>query len=67
MAIAGETEKTSDLLNVLGRSPIKDSLDSFRVDSNTILGDDMTKVGDFRKPEFALGILGIKLMLLKLL
>ena len=46
-AIAGETEKTSDLLNVLGRSPIKDSLDSFRVDGNTILRDDMTKIGYF--------------------
>ena len=44
-AIAGESEKTSDLLNVLGRSPIKDSLDSFRVDSNTILRDDMPKIG----------------------
>ena len=47
-AIAGETEKTSDLLNVLGRSPIKNSLDSFMVDGNTTLGDDMPKIGDFR-------------------
>ena len=46
-AIAGETEKTSDLLNVLGRSPIKDSLDSFRVDGNTILRYDMPKIGYF--------------------
>ena len=49
-AIAGETEKTSDLLNVLGRSPIKDGLDSFRVDGNTILRDDMPKIGYFGKP-----------------
>ena len=62
-AIAGETEKTSDLLNVLGRSPIKDSLDSFRVDGNTILRDDMPKIGYFGKPEFTFGELGIKLML----
>ena len=62
-AITGETEKTSDLLNVLGRSPIKNSLNSFRVDGNTILRDDMPKIGYFGKPEFTFGELGIKLML----
>ena len=46
-AIAGESEKTSDLLDILRRSPIENSLNSFKVDGNTILGDDMTKVGDF--------------------
>ena len=58
-AIAGETEKTSDLLNVLGRSPIKNSLNSFRVDGNTILRDDMPEIGYFGKLEFTLGILSI--------
>ena len=62
-AIAGETEKTSDLLNVLGRNPIKNSLNSFRVDGNTILRDDMPEIGYFGKPEFTFGELGIKLML----
>ena len=65
-AIAGETEKTSDLLDILRRSPIENSLNSFRVDGNTILGDDMPKIGYFGKPEFALGELGIELMLSKL-
>ena len=58
-AIAGETEKTSDLLNVLGRSPIKNSLNSLGVDGNTILRDDMPEIGYFGKPEFTLGELGL--------
>ena len=62
-AVAGETEKTSDLLNVLRRSPIENSLNSFRVDGNTILRDDMPEIGYFGKPEFTFGELGIKLML----
>ena len=62
-AVAGETEKTSDLLNVLRRSPIENSLNSFRVDGNTILRDDMPKIGYFGPPEFTFGELGIKLML----
>ena len=66
-AIAGETEKTSDLLDILRRSPIENSLNSLRVHGNTILGDDMAKIGYFGKPEFALGTLGIKLMFSKLL
>ena len=65
-AVAGETEKTSDLLNVLRRSPIENSLNSFRVDGNTILGDDMPKIGYFGELEFTLGILSIQLMLPKL-
>ena len=65
-AIAGETEKTSDLLDILRRSPIENSLNSFRVDGNTILGDDMPKIGYFGEPEFTLGILSIQLMLSKL-
>ena len=59
MAIAGESKKTSDLLDILRRSPIKNSLNSFRVDVNTILGDDMPKIGYFGEPEFTLGILSI--------
>ena len=62
-AIAGESEKTSDLFDILRRSPIENSLNSFGVDGNTILGDDMPKVGHFGKPEFTFGELGIKLML----
>ena len=58
-AIAGKTEKTSDLLDILRRSPIENILNSFRVNSNTNLGDDMPKIGYFRKPEFTLGELGI--------
>ena len=58
-AIAGETEKTSDLLDILWRSPIENSLNSLGVDGNTILGDDMPKTGHFRKPEFTLGILNV--------
>ena len=53
--IAGETEKTLDLLNILRRSPIENSLDSFRVDGNTILGDDMPKIGYFGEPKYTLG------------
>ena len=62
-AITGKSEKASDLLDSLRRGPVKNSLNALWVDGHTILGDDMTKVGDFRKPEFALGILGIKLTL----
>ena len=65
-AIAGETEKTSDFLNVLRRSPIENSVNSFRVDGNTILGDDMPKIGYFWEPEFTHGILSIELMFSKL-
>ena len=46
-AIAGEWEKTSDLLNILQRSLLKNSLKSFWVDSNTILGNHITKIGHF--------------------
>ena len=45
--IAGETEETSDLFHILQRSPIENSLNSFTVDGNTILGDDMPKIGHF--------------------
>ena len=58
-AIVGETEKTSDLLDILRRSPIKNSLNSFRVEGNAILGDDMPKIGYFGKPEFTFGELGV--------
>ena len=65
-AIAGDPEKASDLLGSLRRCQVKNSLNSLWVDGNTILGDDMPKVGYFRKLEFTLEILGIKLMLSKL-
>ena len=46
-AVAGESKKASDLLDSLRRGPVKNSLNALWVDGNTILGDDMTKVGDF--------------------
>jgi hypothetical protein len=46
--ITSESEKTPDLLDILRRSPVKNSLNSFWVDSNAILGNDMTQIGDFR-------------------
>ena len=45
--IASESEETSDLLDSLRRSPIKNSLNSFWVDGNAILGNHMTKVSYF--------------------
>ena len=47
-AIAGESEKTSDLLDILRRSLIENSLNSLGVDGNTILRDDMPQIGYFR-------------------
>ena len=58
-AIAGESEETSDLLDSLGRSTVKNSLNTFWVDGNAILGNHMTKVSYFGKPEFTLRILSI--------
>src|SRR3954470_10420053 len=55
-AIASESEETSDLLDGFGRSPVQNSLDTFWGDGNAILGNHMTKVGDFREPELTLGI-----------
>src|SRR3954470_2479758 len=48
-AIASEPEETADLLDGLGRSPVKNSLDTFWGDGNTILGNHMSKVGYFGK------------------
>ena len=45
--IAGQYEKASDLLDSLRMGPVKNSLNALWVDGNTILGDNMTKVGDF--------------------
>ena len=44
-AITSESEETSDLLDSLGGSQIQDSLNTFWVDGNAILGNHMTKVG----------------------
>ena len=57
--IAGKSKKPSDLLDSLRRGPVKNSMNSLWVDGNTIVGDYMTKVGDFGYPEFTLKILGI--------
>src|SRR4051812_29378750 len=53
-AIASTAEETSDLLDSPGRIPVKNSLDTFWVDGNAILGNHMTKVSYFGKPELAL-------------
>src|SRR3954466_15790364 len=65
-AIASESEETADLLDGRGRSPVKNSLDTFGGDGNAILGNHMSKVGDFRKPELTLGILSIEFVFSKL-
>src|SRR3954468_5218026 len=65
-AIASESEETADLLDGLGRSPVKNSLDTFWGNGNVILGNNMSKVGYFRKPEFTLGILSIEFVFSKL-
>src|SRR3954469_18734886 len=59
-AIAGKAEETSDFLDSLGRSPVKNSLDTFGVDGNAILGNHMIKVGYFGKPELTLRVLSIE-------
>src|SRR3954462_7762338 len=65
-AVAGESEETSDVLDGFGRSPVKNSLDTFWGDGNAILGNHMTKVGHFGKPKFTLGILSIEFVFSKL-
>src|SRR3954466_14537282 len=65
-AIASESEKTADLLDGLGRSPVKNSLDTFWGDGNAILGNHMPKVGYFGKPELTLRILSIEFVFSKL-
>src|ERR1043165_8991995 len=65
-AIASESEETSNLLDGRGRSPVKNSLDTLWGDSNAILGNHMSKVGYFRKPEFTLGIRRIEFVFSKI-
>src|SRR3954470_4439381 len=65
-AIASESEKTADLLDSLGRSPVKNSLNTFWGDDNAILGNHMTKVGYFGEPELTLRILSIEFVFSKL-
>src|SRR3954467_9536102 len=65
-AIASEPEETSYLLDGLGRSPVKNSLDTFWGNDNAILGNHMSKVGYFRKPKFKFGILSIEFVFSKL-
>src|SRR3954462_5363735 len=65
-AITSESEKTADLLDGAGRSPVKNSLDTFRGDGNAILGNHMPKVGDFGKPELTLRILSVEFVFSKL-
>src|SRR3954469_4845242 len=66
-AIASEPEETADLLDGLGRSPVKNSLDTFWGDGNAILGNHMSKVGYFGKPELTLRILSVEFLFSKLL
>src|SRR4051812_44390598 len=65
-AIASKAEETSDLLDSPGRSPVKNTLDTFGVDGNAILGNHMTKVGYFGKPELTLRVLSIEFVFPKL-
>src|SRR3989337_2743087 len=64
-AITCKAEKTSHLLSILRRSPVKNSLNTLRVNGDTVLGNHMSKVGYFRKPEFTFGVLGIQLVFSK--
>src|SRR3954468_11043193 len=64
-AITSESEKTANLLDGLGRSPVKNGLDTFWGNGNAILGNHMSKVGDFGEPEFTLGILSIEFVFSK--
>jgi hypothetical protein len=66
-AIASEPEETADLLDGLGRSPVKNSLDTFWGDGNAILGNHMSKVGYFGEPELTLRILSVEFVFSKLL
>src|SRR3954465_2206193 len=59
-AIAGESEETSYLFDSLGRSPVKNSLDTFWGDGDAILGNHMSKVDYFGKPELTLRILSVE-------
>src|SRR3989337_4203328 len=43
-AITCKAQKTSHLIGVLRRSPVKNSLNTLRVNSDTILGNHMPKV-----------------------
>src|ERR1041384_4747898 len=63
--IASESEKTANLLDGLGRSPVKNSLDTFWGDGNAILGNHMSKVCYFRKPELTLRILRVEFVFSK--
>src|SRR3954466_10421649 len=65
-AIAGESEETSNLLDGFGRSPVKNSLDTFWGDGNAILGNHMSKVGYFGEPKLTLRILSIEFVFSKL-
>ena len=64
--IASEAEETSDLLDSPGRSLVKNSLNTFWVYGNAILGNHMTKVSYLGKPEFTLRILSIEFVFSKL-
>src|SRR3954465_8773425 len=64
--ISSEVEETSDLLDGLGRSPVKNSLDTFWGDGNAILGNHMSEVGYFGKPELTLRILSVEFVFSKL-
>jgi hypothetical protein len=65
-AIAGESEETADLLDSPWRSPIQDSLNTFWIYGYAILGNHVTKVSYFRKPELALRVLSIEFVFSKL-
>ena len=47
-AITCQTEEASDLLDVLGRKPFNNCLDSFRIDSNAFSRNDMPEIENLR-------------------
>ena len=51
------------MLNCFRRSPIKNGLNSFGIDSNALTRDYMAEISHFWQPKFALGELGIKAVL----
>src|SRR4051812_30274176 len=66
MTITSEAEETSDLLDGLRRSPVKNSLDTFWGDGNAILGNHMSKVSYFGQPGLTLRKLSIEFVFSKL-
>ena len=65
-AIACKTEKTAELFDILRRFPIQNCRNLRRINSNSLGGDEVTKIKNFIKPELTFGKLRIELMLSEL-